>query len=190
MRTRVPPHVRQGGLNFCLTVGDIFDLHIASVLRTSKRKTLLLPPSGFSRALEEKNMDFSISDLLGSSSPQNHAVQDRAVLSSTGDRHSSHMAPQSTGSLPTSPFMCWISQGMNIFSVSATSDLNGKPHRVKCWHTLPNDHPMYHVSHSRWLLGPCWHIYIMPNDPFFQGQSQHWHTLPSDRPIYLISYSM
>ena len=93
-------------------------------------KTLLLPPSGFSRVLEEKNMDFSISDLLGSSSPQNHTVQDQAVLSSTGDGHSSHVAPQSMGFLRTSPFMCWISQGMNIFSVSATSDLNGKPHKV------------------------------------------------------------
>ena len=76
--------MRQGGLNFCSTVGNIFDLRNALVLRTSKRKTLLLPRTGFSRALEEKNMDFSISDLLGSSSPQNHVVEDRAVLSSTG----------------------------------------------------------------------------------------------------------
>ena len=75
-------------------------------------------------------MDFSISDLLSSSSRQNHTVQDRVVLSSTGDGHSSHVAPQSTESLPTSPFTCWILQGMNIFSVSATSDLNGKPHKV------------------------------------------------------------
>ena len=129
MRTRVPPYVRQGGLNFCSTIGDIFDLRIASVLRTSKRKTVLLPP-GFSRALAEKNMDFFISDLFGSSSSQNHVVQDRAVLSSTGDWHSSHVAPRSMGSLPTSPFMCWISQGTNIFSVSAISNLNGKPHKV------------------------------------------------------------
>ena len=49
---------------------------------------------------------------------QNHAAQDRAVLSSTGDERSSRVAPQSTGSLSTSPFMCWISQGISTFSVS------------------------------------------------------------------------
>ena len=25
---------------------------------------------------------------------------------------------------------------------------------------------MYLVGHSRWLLGQCWYMYIMPNDPF------------------------
>ena len=70
------------------------------------------------RTLEEVYMDFSISGLLGSSSLQNHTVQDQAGRSSTGDKRSGHLSLQSTGTLPTSPFMCWISQGMHISCVS------------------------------------------------------------------------
>ena len=70
------------------------------------------------RTLEEVYMDFSISGLLGSSSHQNRTVQDQAGRSSTGDERSGHLSLQSTGTLPTSPFMCWISQGMHISCVS------------------------------------------------------------------------
>ena len=55
-----------------------------------------------------------------------------------------------------------------------------------CWHTLPNDHPGYCVSHSTLLLGPCWHI--MPNDPLPRAKV-YAGTLPNNRPTYHVSHS-
>ena len=61
-------------------------------------------------------MDFSISGLLGSGARQNHAAQGQGDEPSGNENSSgaSRCVPvdaQSAGTLPTNPFMCWISQG-------------------------------------------------------------------------------
>ena len=62
-------------------------------------------------------MDFSMSGLLGSGARQNHTARGQGDEPSGNENSSgaSRCVPvdtQSAGTLPTNPFMCWISQGM------------------------------------------------------------------------------